>query len=209
MEERLEGRLEEMGRLLSARFILAESRADFRRACDDGLAHDAGSPAADDSHRPAVHRRQSAMLPVRPWTPHPTIFDGAIKDTLEKAEAVEKHVKTMTMRPQSLATTKVDFFETLLVCQEEAPRHLNELSAQLGQQNTTYRPTVQSEWRRKKKVTSTCVTESPSDGCCDDGPGLFPQPFMYLGHLWRWPARLEIGGSGAPAKGVAEQQSIF
>ena len=49
-------------------------------------------------------------------------------------------------------------------------------------------------------MTSTCVPESPSDGCCDDGPGLFPQPFMYLGHLWRWPARLEIGGSGAPAK---------
>ena len=43
-----------------------------------------------------------------------TIFDGATKDTLRKAEALEKHVKTVTMRSESLATTEANFFKTLL-----------------------------------------------------------------------------------------------
>ena len=42
----------------------------------------------------------------------------------------------MTMRAQSLATTDADFFKTLLHRQEEAQKHLNELSAQSSQQNT-------------------------------------------------------------------------
>ena len=55
VNERLEWRLEGMGRLPSDRFARAESRADFRRGRDDGPAHDAGSTAADDSHRPVSH----------------------------------------------------------------------------------------------------------------------------------------------------------
>ena len=54
VEAGLESRLERMGRLHNSRCTCAESRADFRRARDDGLAQDAGSPAADDSHRPAA-----------------------------------------------------------------------------------------------------------------------------------------------------------
>ena len=66
-----------------------------------------------------------------------TKFNGTIMDTLEKAEAPEKHVKTVTMR-----ATEADFFKTLLDRQEEAQRHLNELSAQPpSQQNTTTRST--------------------------------------------------------------------
>ena len=42
VEAKLEWRLEGMGGLLSDRFTRAESRADFRRTRDDGLAHDAG-----------------------------------------------------------------------------------------------------------------------------------------------------------------------
>ena len=70
-----------------------------------------------------------------------TIFNGAIKDTLEKAEALEKHVKTVTMRAEPLATTEAEFFKTLLDRQGEAQKHLNELSAQLGQQNSILRST--------------------------------------------------------------------
>ena len=68
-------------------------------------------------------------------------FNGAIKDTLEKADALETHVKTATMTAESPATTEADFFKTFLARQEEAQRDLNELSAQPSQQNTTTRPT--------------------------------------------------------------------
>ena len=70
-----------------------------------------------------------------------TIFNGTIKDTLAKTEALEKHVKTVTTRAEALATTEADFFKALLDRQEEAQKHLNELSAQLGQQNTATRST--------------------------------------------------------------------
>ena len=70
-----------------------------------------------------------------------TIFNGTIKDTLAKNEALEKHVKTVTMRAEALATTKADFFKAVLDRQEEAQKHLNELAAQLSQQNTATRST--------------------------------------------------------------------
>ena len=49
-----------------------------------------------------------------------TLFIGTTKDTLEEAEALERHVKTVTMRAEWLATTDVDFFKPLLNRQEEA-----------------------------------------------------------------------------------------
>ena len=64
-----------------------------------------------------------------------------MKDTLAKTEAFEKYVKTVTMRAEDLATTEADFFKTLLERQEEALKHLNELAAQLSQQNTATRST--------------------------------------------------------------------
>ena len=57
------------------------------------------------------------------------IYNIAIKRTLEKTEALEKHVKTGTMRAESLAATEADFFQTLLVRQEETQRDINELFA--------------------------------------------------------------------------------
>ena len=72
-------------------------------------------------------------------------------DTLEKAEAMEKHAKTVTMRAESLATTEADFFNTLLDRQEEAQKHMNELSAQLSQQNTTIRSTQQNTVQRRQR----------------------------------------------------------
>ena len=65
-----------------------------------------------------------------------TIFNGTIKDTLAKSEALEKHLNTLNKRAEALATTKADFFKALLDRQEEAQNHLNELSAQMSQQNT-------------------------------------------------------------------------
>ena len=70
-----------------------------------------------------------------------TMFNGAIQHTLGKTEALQKHVQIGTMRAESLATTDADFFKTLLDHQEEAQKHLNELSAQLSQQNITIRST--------------------------------------------------------------------
>ena len=60
----------------------------------------------------------------------------AIMRTLEKTEALEKHVMTVTMRAESLATTEADFFQTLLDRQEETQRNLNKLCAQMCQNRT-------------------------------------------------------------------------
>ena len=61
----------------------------------------------------------------------------AVKHTLEKTEALEKHVKTAPMRAESLATTEADFLQTLLERHEEAQRNINNLSTQLCQTRST------------------------------------------------------------------------
>ena len=58
-----------------------------------------------------------------------TGYSDAIKDTHEKTEALEQHVKTVTMRAESWATTEANFFRTILDRQEETQKHLNELSS--------------------------------------------------------------------------------
>ena len=63
------------------------------------------------------------------------------KTLLQKTEALEKHVKIVTMRAEAWATTEADFFKTLTERHEEAQKHLNELAAQLSQQNTATRST--------------------------------------------------------------------
>ena len=57
--------------------------------------------------------------------------NDATKQVLEKGEAFERHVKTVTTQAESLATTEVDFFQTLLKRHEESQDHLNALKAQL------------------------------------------------------------------------------
>ena len=58
-------------------------------------------------------------------------YHDAIRRTLEKTEALERHVKTVTMRADSLVTTEADFFQTLIASQEETIRELNTLYGQL------------------------------------------------------------------------------
>ena len=58
-----------------------------------------------------------------------TKFNGTVKDTLEKAEALEKHVKKVSTRAE---VTEADFFKTLIDRHEEAQNHLNALPAQLS-----------------------------------------------------------------------------
>ena len=65
-----------------------------------------------------------------------TCHDG-IRRTLEKTEALEKHVKTVTMRSGSLAFNETDFFQTLIERQEETIRDLNTLYGKLCQSRTT------------------------------------------------------------------------
>ena len=60
-------------------------------------------------------------------------YRNAIRGTLERTEALEKHVKSVTMRADSLATTEADFFRTLIERQEESIRELNTLYGQLCQ----------------------------------------------------------------------------
>ena len=60
-------------------------------------------------------------------------YHNAIKRTLEKTEALERHVKTVTMRADSLVTNEADFFQTLIERQKEIIRELNTLHGQLCQ----------------------------------------------------------------------------
>ena len=69
-----------------------------------------------------------------------TIFKGTIKN-LEQTEALEEHVKTVTMRAKALATTEAEVFKTLIERQEEAQKNLNELPVRLSQQSTATRAT--------------------------------------------------------------------
>ena len=62
---------------------------------------------------------------------------NAIKRTLEKTEALERHVKTVTMREDSLAFNEAAFFQTLIDSQEETLRELNTLYGQLCQPRST------------------------------------------------------------------------
>ena len=64
-------------------------------------------------------------------------YHDAIRHTLEKTEALERHVKTMTMRADSLVTTEADFFQTLIASQEETIRELNTLYGQLSLPRST------------------------------------------------------------------------
>ena len=58
-------------------------------------------------------------------------YTNATQDVLGKAEALENHVQTVTMRADSLPTTESDFFQPILDRHEEAQNALNALSAQL------------------------------------------------------------------------------
>ena len=89
-----------------------------------------------------------------------TIFTGTNKDTLAKHEPLEKYVKTVTMRAEALATTEADCFKTLIERQEEAQKHLNELSAQLSQQNTALRSTQGKPHSAKRRNKHTPGSQS-------------------------------------------------
>ena len=64
----------------------------------------------------------------------------------------QKHVKTVTMRADSLANTEGYFFKTLLERQEGTQKHLNELAAQLTRQKlyTTKNAQHRKTGRRKQ-----------------------------------------------------------
>ena len=64
-------------------------------------------------------------------------YHNAIKRTLEKTEALERHVKTVTMRADSLAFNEADFFQTPIDSQEETIRELNTPYGQLCQPRST------------------------------------------------------------------------
>ena len=60
-------------------------------------------------------------------------YHASIRRTLERTEALEKHVKTVTRRADTMVTTEADFFQTLIERQEETIRELNTLYCQLCQ----------------------------------------------------------------------------
>ena len=60
-----------------------------------------------------------------------TAYHDAIRRTFEKTEVLERHVKTVTMRADSLAFIEVDFCQSLIERQEEIIRELNTLHSHL------------------------------------------------------------------------------
>ena len=120
LEARVEQCLEGMGRLLSDSFACAESRAGLRRARHECPAHGAGLFAADHNHLPqaltlnairasCIKEAMEAATQAREQQEEAglahdqkcqdaaeaeTMLNDATKNTLEKTEALEKHVKT-------------------------------------------------------------------------------------------------------------------
>ena len=64
-------------------------------------------------------------------------YHDAIRRTLEKTGALEKHVKTVTRRTDSLVTTDADFSQTLIERQEKSIGELNKQKRQLCQPRPT------------------------------------------------------------------------
>ena len=64
-------------------------------------------------------------------------YHDAISRTLEKTEVLERHVKTVTMRADSLAFVEADFFQALIDRQEQTIRELNILYSQLCKPSLT------------------------------------------------------------------------
>ena len=68
-----------------------------------------------------------------------TVYNEAIKSTLEKTEVLEKRVKTVTQRAEPLATTEADFFKTLPDRQQETQKHLHDIPSQFCQTRSSVR----------------------------------------------------------------------
>ena len=64
-------------------------------------------------------------------------YHDAIRRTLEKTEALERHVRTVTMRADSLAFNEADLLQTLIEHQEETIRVLNTLYRRLCMPRST------------------------------------------------------------------------
>ena len=61
-----------------------------------------------------------------------TNYTNAKQDVLGNTDALEQHVKRVTMRAESLLTAESDFFQMIHERHEEAQNHLNALSVQLS-----------------------------------------------------------------------------
>ena len=108
---------------------------------------------AQKTYTEQAHQGQNGMLPAqvearvayekmpRSRRSRDNLHRHHKKTLLQKTEALGKYVETVTMRAEALATTQVDFFKALIERHEEAQKHLNELAAQLSQQNTATRST--------------------------------------------------------------------
>ena len=66
-----------------------------------------------------------------------TAYHEAISRTFEKTEILERHVKTVTMRADSLTTVAADFFQALIENQEVTIRELNSLYSHLCKSRPT------------------------------------------------------------------------
>ena len=139
-----------MGRLLSDRVTRAESRSDIRRTRDDGLAHDARSPAAEDRYDPTpLHQMRSehkvsntkgdaAYEATEAVTAARTRQEDASRiydHKCNEAAATEMPNKTSLEKAEELTKlieAQSDFFQTVLERHEEVQNLLNARSTQLN-----------------------------------------------------------------------------
>ena len=112
--------------------------------------------AAERSRGNAAYAAMEAPTRAREWQEEATrlkdqkcqeaadveaVYNETVQRTLEKTEALDKHVKTVTMRADSMATTEEDFSQANIERQEETQRDLSELSVQLGHTRVTQQDT--------------------------------------------------------------------
>ena len=77
------------------------------------MTHNAAYEAMEAATQARGQKRRGEAC-SRSKMPGCQTFNGTNRNTLENTEALEKRVKTVAMRAESLATTEADFFKTLL-----------------------------------------------------------------------------------------------
>ena len=88
-----------------------------------------------------------------------TMFNDTIKDTLEKADPLEIHVKTVTMRVESLATT--DAF-CLKDARQPSTKSPEPLERDGGQQPITHRKPPEFPCRNALEMSFSALPSVPN-----------------------------------------------
>ena len=108
-----------------------------QRRSQKTLTEQAASKTKGNAAKEAMEATQALERQEEAKRLRETVYNEAIKGTLEKTEVHEKRMKTVTLIAEPLATTEADFFKTRPDRQQETQKHLHDTSSQFCQTRST------------------------------------------------------------------------